>query len=92
TIDPMKCSLATINATSSTITINTLDNARDGMRMDMIIYNTSGQPLTVNWGDSFRIGGFVPPESGKQKGLSFVWDANFSHWYCVGMSADGLVY
>lgn len=92
TIDPMKCSLATINATSSTITINTLDNARDGMRMDMIIYNASGQPLTVNWGDSFRIGGFVPPESGKQKGLSFVWDANFAHWYCVGMSADGLVY
>lgn len=90
--NPLRCSLATVNIDTSSVTIDLDDNARDGQRLNFILYNTSGGAVTVTWSDKFRIGGFVPPEAGRQKGLSFVYDANFGHWYCVGESPDGLIY
>lgn len=90
--NPLRCSLATVNIDTSSVTIDLDDNARDGQRLNFILYNTSGGAVTVTWSDKFRIGGFVPPEAGRQKGLSFVYDANFAHWYCVGESPDGPIY
>lgn len=90
--NPLRCSLATVNINTSSVTIDLDDNARDGQRLNFILYNTSGGAVTVTWSDKFRIGGFVPPEAGRQKGLSFVYDANFAHWYCVGESPDGPIY
>ena len=90
--NPLRCSLATVYIDTASVTIDLDDNARDGQRLNFILYNTSGGAVTVTWSDKFRIGSFVPPEAGRQKGFTFVYDANFAHWYCVGESPDGPIY
>lgn len=91
--NPLRTSLATVVIDSSPVFIDVQDNARDGQRMDFIIYNLSGGTSpSVSFSDKFRVGSFTPPSAGRQIGMSFVYDANFAHWTCVGISPEGPVY
>lgn len=91
--NPLRTSLATVVIDSSPVVIDVQDNARDAQRMDFIIYNLSGGASpSVSFSDKFRVGSFTPPSAGRQIGMSFVYDANFAHWTCVGISPEGPVY
>lgn len=91
--NPLRTSLATVVIDSSPVVIDVQDNARDAQRMDFIIYNLSGGASpSVSFSNKFRVGSFTPPSAGRQIGMSFVYDANFAHWTCVGISPEGPVY
>ena len=91
--NPLRTSLATVVIDSSPVVIDVQDNARDAQRMDFIIYNLSGGASpSVSFSDKFRVGSFTPPSAGRQIGMSFVYDANFAHWTCVGISPEGPIY
>lgn len=91
--NPLRTSLATVVIDSSPVVIDVQDNARDAQRMDFIIYNLSGGASpSVSFSNKFRVGSFTPPSAGRQIGMSFVYDANFAHWTCVGISPEGPIY
>lgn len=91
--NPLRTSLATVVIDSSPVVIDVQDNARDAQRMDFIIYNLSGDASpSVSFSNKFRVGSFTPPSAGRQIGMSFVYDANFAHWTCVGISPEGRIY
>lgn len=90
-IDPYRNSLTVINATGSPINVASAAHKLDAGRMDVIIHNISGGPLTVNWSSEFRISGFTAPAAGRHRGLSLVFDSNYGYWCIAGMStADAL--
>lgn len=91
-IDPLRSNLATVNLTSTNVVISAQDTARDGMRMDVIVYNNAGADATIGWGSLFRISGFTTLSAGRQRGVSFVWDQNFGAWYCVGLAPETVIY
>lgn len=91
TIDPYRDNLTVVTATGSPINMASATHTMDGARMDVIIHNTSGGTLVVNWSSAFRISGFTAPEAGRHRGLSLVYDANYGYWCIAGMStADAL--
>ena len=91
--NPLRTSLATVVIDLSPVVIDVQDNARDAQRMDFIIYNLSvGASPSVSFSNKFRVGSFTPPSAGRQIGMSFVYDANFAHWTCVGISPEGPIY
>ncbi len=91
-IDPLRASMAAINVSSAAVLINAEDTARDGMRLDVVLYNLSGAESSIGWSSRFHIGGFSTLSAGRQRGASFVWDANFQSWYCVGLGQESTIY
>ncbi len=91
--NPLRTSLATVVIDSSPVVIDVQDNARDAQRIDFIIYNLSGgRRPSVSFSNKFRVGSFTTPSEGRQIGMSFVYDAKFSRWTCVGISPDVKIY
>lgn len=89
TLDPYKASYVVCTATGTPINIVTTAKKLDGARIDLTIHNASGtDSLVINWSSDFRVGNFTPPLTGKHKGLSFRYDANYGYWTVIGAGGD----
>jgi hypothetical protein len=88
TIDASTADLVIVECTGSTATINAPTNPRDGQRMRLCLWNTSGGALTVTLNASaFKADGFTAPATGKNRTYDLDYNGEFDRWYMAQQSA-----
>lgn len=87
-IDASMSTYHVASCTGSTATIGNPIKGADGQDLEICVHNISGGALTVTWGSSYKMAGWVNPSNGFNRTARFRFDTNFDGWYLVSVTAN----
>lgn len=88
-VEPGVYTSYSVNCTGETVTINNPLHAFDGMELTLTVANASGlATLNVTWGSKYKMAGWVAPDIGKSKNITFIYVKSEDKWLMKSITPD----